>query len=244
MYDTDRTAKIETIIAKHRHISPLSDRILFSLREIIVQGALDPGTKVTEEMVADLFSVSRTPARAALEKLTEYGYLVYAPRVGLVVRKWMLDDFYDLYHIVQVLDGLAARCAAENGLSSSVIMRLRHLMAQLEANQATDDDHLTPEMVDHIAAHNNEFHMEIARNCGNAWLADVLGGSRMKLRMLRPYILNTYFSLEHASAHNDIIEAIIARDAKKAEAAAIDHVQWSIGRLQMAQHYADIEVPL
>lgn len=87
-----------------------------SLRELIVSGALGPGTRLVETIVADRLGVSRTPVRSALHRLQQEGY-AFASNSGderqrLVVAPMTVADAADLFHIVGELEGLAGRYAA------------------------------------------------------------------------------------------------------------------------------------
>jgi GntR family transcriptional regulator, rspAB operon transcriptional repressor len=85
------------------------------LRQLIITGQLAPGTRITELDLAGRLGVSRTPARAALQRLGEQGY-VLSPNPGkqlrVVVSPLTADDARELYAIVGELEGLAVRWAA------------------------------------------------------------------------------------------------------------------------------------
>ena len=85
------------------------------LREIIVRGRMAPGTRIIEADVADRLGVSRTPARSALHRLQQEGYVVAVDRSKerrLMVAPLTQDDARELFEIVGQLEGLAARGAA------------------------------------------------------------------------------------------------------------------------------------
>jgi DNA-binding GntR family transcriptional regulator len=85
------------------------------LRELIVRGRLAPGARVTETEVAERLDVSRTPVRAALQRLAQEGYIV-VPQAGqrhrATVAPLTREDATELLHIVAEIEGLAARYAA------------------------------------------------------------------------------------------------------------------------------------
>lgn len=233
--------KLQNIINKYKAMTPISNRVLYSLRELIVQGVLEPGTKMTEETTAEMFGVSRTPVRTAIERLTDWGYLVYVPYVGIVVRKWTLKDFSDLYHIVSELEGLAARYAAINGLPAIVERQLREHDAKLYSlkhNAPLDSD-----TIDLMAAQNHQFHMDLAHNCGNAWLEKVLDSPRTKLRMLRPYVLSSFFAATNEISHSDILDAIADRNPDYAEKIAKKHVLALVDSLELSPNYEAYGIP-
>jgi DNA-binding GntR family transcriptional regulator len=92
------------------------ERVYHELRELIVSGRLAPGTRLVETIAAQRLGVSRTPVRAALQRLQQEGYAVPLnegdERTRLVVAPISGDDAADLFHIVGELEGLAGYYAA------------------------------------------------------------------------------------------------------------------------------------
>jgi len=85
------------------------------LRELIVRGRLAPGTRIIETDVADRLGISRTPVRAALQRLSQEGYVVSGSdgrRSRLSVAPLTLEDAEELFHIVGIIEGLAGRWTA------------------------------------------------------------------------------------------------------------------------------------
>ena len=85
------------------------------LRDLIVQGRLSPGTRLVEMELALRLGVSRTPLRAALERLRQEGYVTGergARQLRLVVAPLTADDAHELFHLVGALEGEAAEVAA------------------------------------------------------------------------------------------------------------------------------------
>lgn len=85
------------------------------LRELIVRGRLAPGTRIIESDVAERLGVSRTPARSALQRLQQEGYVTAmdgGKQVRLLVSPLTEDDAGELFEIVGSVEGLAARGAA------------------------------------------------------------------------------------------------------------------------------------
>ena len=86
------------------------------LRELIVWGRLAPGSRIVESEIADRLGVSRTPARSALHRLQQEGYVTALDRAKerrLVVAPLTQSDARELFHVVGQLEGMAARQAAE-----------------------------------------------------------------------------------------------------------------------------------
>lgn len=86
------------------------------LRELIVWGRLAPGTRVIETEIADRLGVSRTPARSALHRLLQEGFVTAAGegrRSRLAIAPLTKGDASELFHIIGALEGLAGWYAAQ-----------------------------------------------------------------------------------------------------------------------------------
>jgi DNA-binding GntR family transcriptional regulator len=84
------------------------------LREAIVHGQLAPGARIVETEVAERLGISRTPVRAALQRLHQEGYIVSLGKASArpQVAPLTLEDARELFGIVAEIEGLAARWAA------------------------------------------------------------------------------------------------------------------------------------
>jgi GntR family transcriptional regulator, vanillate catabolism transcriptional regulator len=87
---------------------------LIKLREMVLRGEFPPGQRILEVPLAKLLGVSRTPIRLALEQLAHEGLLESAGiGSGFTVREFTLRDLWDGLEARGVLEGAAARLAAE-----------------------------------------------------------------------------------------------------------------------------------
>ena len=106
------------------------------LRELIVWGRLAPGSRIVESEIADRLGVSRTPARSALHRLQQEGYVTGLDRAKerrLIVAPLTQSDARELFHIVGQLEGMAARAAAEREAPDRAALaeKLRRINAEL-----------------------------------------------------------------------------------------------------------------
>jgi DNA-binding GntR family transcriptional regulator len=94
--------------------SERANRLYEALRNLIVRGQLAPGARIVETEVAERFGVSRTPVRAAFQRLEREGYVVASPthQARMTVAPLTREDVGELLEIVGELEGLAARSAA------------------------------------------------------------------------------------------------------------------------------------
>jgi DNA-binding GntR family transcriptional regulator len=111
------------------------DNIADRLRDLIIRGRVAPGARVTEVDLAERFGVSRTPAREAIHRLFQEGFLVptAAPhRTELIVAPLTAEDMWDLYLIMASLEGSAA--LAVGTLDAAELRKLVKDLRQIEAD--------------------------------------------------------------------------------------------------------------
>src|SRR5580692_7291745 len=108
-------------------------RAVLSLREMLVQGRFRPGERIREVPLAAEIKVSRIPLHLALERLAHEGFLEIRPTRGFVVQKFSTEDIYDAIELRGLLEGAAARLAAE---------RFKHV-SELATLQATSIEIMT-----------------------------------------------------------------------------------------------------
>lgn len=104
-------------------------KVQLKLREMILAGELQGGSRITELALVDKLGVSRTPIRAALIRLEQEGLLQQISSGGFAVRQFSQADVADAIELRGTVEGLAARLAAQRGASPD-------LLAQ--ANQCLD----------------------------------------------------------------------------------------------------------
>src|SRR3981081_991301 len=113
--------------------SERANRVYDSLRGMIVRGHLPPGPRIAETEVAERFGVSRTPVRAAFQRLEREGYVTASTthQARMTVAPLTREDVQELLEIVAELEGLAARSAAR--LSGAARERLSRGLEGLNA---------------------------------------------------------------------------------------------------------------
>lgn len=203
--------------------SPLSSRagprgefVYKALLEAIRAGRLLPGERIREEDVAQSLGVSRTPVREALQLLQARRLVELAPGRGIIVMELNRQQVLELYAMREVLEGAAARFAAQHAVAPEIA-----LMKQLlDEFTAAEGDSLK------LARLNNALHRTIYEAARNRYMHEALNNLEDALSLLR----NTTFSLpeRHASAdreHRAIVAAIENRDSDAAEAESRRHIR-------------------
>ena len=95
-----------------------SVRAQLRLRELIVGGEVKAGERIAELAMVERLAMSRTPIRTALVRLQEEGLLEALPSGGFMVREFSEADIRDAIELRGTLEGLAARLAAERGVTA------------------------------------------------------------------------------------------------------------------------------
>ena len=101
-------------LSRPAHRTQITKAVL-RLRELIFNGRFSPGERMAELPLVELLGVSRTPLRLALAELEHEGLLRGLPAGGYVVREFTQGDVRDAIELRGVLEGTAARFAAERG---------------------------------------------------------------------------------------------------------------------------------
>lgn len=186
------------------------------LKDAIQSGELKPGQRIREVEMAERLTMSRTPVREALRRLEADGLLTFAPYRGMVISELDHQAVMELYQMREVLEGTAAGLAARHA-SEAEVAALKDI---IEADPGPDGD------PGRLATHNRRFHGAIYRSAHNRYLLktlNVLGDAMALLGM-------TTLSLTGRSGtaleeHQEIVDAIEARDPDRAEAAARAHIR-------------------
>jgi DNA-binding GntR family transcriptional regulator len=190
------------------------------IREGIVSGKYGPGTRITEQEVAELAGVSRTPVREALRQLHTEGLLEFAPNQGAVVTSWSERELNEIFDLRAVLESFAAAQAARHA-DAQTVARLRALAEQ----QVAASQQRKPGYPARISELNDRFHHEIADAGGNRLLRNILTTltqSALVTLTFRNY--DTESLVRSAQHHLELVAAIEARDPDWAASVMRSHI--------------------
>ncbi|WP_235855979.1 GntR family transcriptional regulator [Mesobaculum littorinae] len=199
-------------------------RALIELRKRILNGDMIGGTRLFEVPLAEELQISRTPVREAMSRLAEEGLLERVRPGGFMVRTFTRADVIDAIELRGVLEGTAARLAAERGAAPERLEAARHLLGQLEDCLPPGSQ---PVDLERYSDLNTEFHKVLAR----------LPGSRMVERELTrtvhlPFAAPSAFlpNFGHdltlaQTQHRALVDAIANREGARAEAVAREHAR-------------------
>lgn len=161
--------------------------------------------------------MSRTPVREALRRLESDGLIVVHGRRGFVVNTLSRQQVSDLYVMREVLEGTAARLAAQQA-STQEVQLLRHCQEQLEACHDADE----------FARRDKELHDTIYDAAHNSYLLSALNSLGDALLLLgRTTYVNPDRRRASIREHRKLVQAIAAWNPDAAEAAARAHIRAS-----------------
>ncbi|HUA44994.1 MAG TPA: GntR family transcriptional regulator [Solirubrobacteraceae bacterium] len=147
-------------------------RAVLRLRELILRGEFAPGERMSELRLVQRLEVSRTPLRLALAALEHEGLLRGLESRGYVVREFTESDISDAIELRGVLEGTAARLAAERGASPADIAELRAICDTIADAVHRADYESFEQFVDM----NERFHAGILRMAASPMLQRALDG--------------------------------------------------------------------
>ena len=147
-------------------------RALLRLREMILSGEFTPAERMSELALVERLGVSRTPVRLALAALEHEGLVRGLSSRGYVVSEFTQADISDAIELRGVLEGTAARFAAERGATPDAVREL-HEICDATAEVVHRADY---ESFERFVDLNTRFHARILRMAGSPMLERALEG--------------------------------------------------------------------
>ncbi len=205
-------------------------RAQIELRRRILSGELPGDTRLFEVQTAELLKISRTPVRDAMSRLVEEGLLERVRGGGFLVRSFGIADVIDAIELRGVLEGTAARLAAERGAAPAAMGRIRAIVTELDG---CFERHSGEVDLDRYGELNSAFHKALAELAGS----EIIRREVARVTML-PFASPSAFLPNHAEMeafsrsldtaqdqHRQIVAAIAGREGARAEAVAREHAR-------------------
>ena len=223
----------------------LTERVAAALREKLLRGEYRPGERLAELTLAPQLNASRTPVRLALERLAHQGLLEALPYGGFRVREFTIADIWDGIEIRGVLEGTAARLAAERLANPAELQPLRRCHEAFAQVAPMNMDGFLDYVEKNLAYHHELW--KLARSptleralesvCALPFAgpgALVFGGSDDAQAF---HARNASIAIEH---HRAILEAIERREGARAEGLAREHSRMVRANLDWALRNREI----
>lgn len=194
---------------------PLNVMVYENIKNAIVAGDLEPGTRLTETKVGEQLNVSTTPVREAFRRLASEGLLKIIPWRGAIVQEFSDRELLEVYQCREVLEVLSIKSAMDH-LDEAGIKKLENLVEQ---------SILTTTISEHVEI-NSSIHQTILEYAQNEMLASLIGQLNDVIyhnRNMSSY--NEKRRYEIYNEHLQIIQAIKEGDKQKAQLAMEIHVK-------------------
>ncbi len=191
----------------------LSDQVYTVLKGMICDHRFSPGARVNVEEITKELGVSRTPVWEAVRRLQQEGLLENIPNRGVFMAELSLQKALYLYAVREVLEGLAAKAAAQL-ISDQALAKMEGILERQKASVEARDL-LVYSRLDF------DFHAVVYEESGNPVLKEMLDSVRHKMR---PMSLRTGSILPQLyEDHLALYQAFKAHDPAQAEAVFLRH---------------------
>ncbi len=207
-----------------------SQKALLGLRDLIVSGGVSPGERLSEVSLSEKLEVSRTPLRAALQKLELEGLVELIPTGGYAVRGFSAADIIDSIELRGVLEGTAARLAAERGVAPEKLHAMQEILDAIDGVISDGVENMNFDAYDEL---NQRFHEGLAEISGSEIIQrEIARATGLPFASPNAFV-DTQVDVPEfraslilgQSQHKAIVEAIAAREGARAEALAREHAR-------------------
>ncbi|MFI2641169.1 GntR family transcriptional regulator [Streptomyces sp. NPDC018610] len=200
-----------------------------AIRDDIVAGVHERGSRLTEEVLARRYGVSRVPVREALRTLEAEGFVVTRRHAGACVAEWTGQEAADLLEMRALLEPLCAARAAERRTQAHLkVLRGLVRLGQERAGSGLGEE---------LRALGGWFHETLAQACDSPALTSTLTRLRHKIAWM--YVVQPPADPVAAWAeHGAIVDAVARRDGERARALTASHTERTAAayRVRASQH--------
>jgi GntR family transcriptional regulator, vanillate catabolism transcriptional regulator len=244
---TGRRAKTSIVTMDKGALRVSSSQIskaVMGLREMLLRGEFRPGGRIAEDVLSSKLGVDRMPLRVAFERLANEGLLKALPESGFAAVEFSVDDIWESIETRSILEGAAARLAAERLKKPALLEPLRKISRMMEDLLKLDIEGYA----DRYLELNKAFHAAIVELANNK----VLRRATERIWMLpfaSPGALILLYKTAPASKamipiaqehHRAIVEAIENGDGARAYGLAYEHANLTRRNLEFAMGNREI----
>lgn len=216
-----------------------TQRIAESITTAIVERRLMPGTKLAEQQIADIFKVSRTLVRQALNQLSRDHLVTLEPARGAFVATPSVEEARQVFEVRKMVEGALVKRLCAVVTDAQVAQLREHLHHEAAAVARTDVTGRTRLLAD--------FHVVLARLLGNEVLAQLLADLLSRCSLIALMYQSAHSAEHSAEEHVAIVDAIERRDARAAVKlmdAHLGNVERNLQRNPRVGHLAELIRPL
>jgi len=191
-----------------RAAGSVTDGIVESITTAIVERRLMPGTRLVEQQIADVFEVSRTVVRQALNQLSRDRLVTLEPARGAFVSTPSIDEARQVFQVRRLIEGGMVRQLAAQITDKQVEQLRLHLRDERQAVSRVDVSGRTRLLAD--------FHVVLARLLGNEVLAELIADLLSRSQLIALMYQSSHSAEHSQEEHVDIVDALAKRDGRAA----------------------------
>jgi len=196
----------------------LHDQVVARLRTMLVEGRIPPGAKLNERELSEQLRVSRTPLREAIKLLAAEGLVDLLPNRGAVAVRLTERDVLDTFEVLAELEGLSGALAAVR-ITERQLEEMRALQYEMMACFTRHD-------LSGYYRLNATIHSLINEAAGNPVLSGTYRSINARVQSLRFRTNQNETKWKRAiQDHEDMVEAMSARDADAMRAILVRHIR-------------------
>ena len=196
-------------------VETLGDVTFKRLKAMILDGTLEPGTRLSEKKFADHLGVSRTPVREAIGQLVSEGLAKRSAGSAPVVSSVSLNEIMEILHVRSLLECEAARKAASSGKSTAELIDIRNKMQGfIDGPRPTAAEHSALDM---------RLHFILAEMAGSNLLLELIESLKVKTGMYDQGSIPDRL-VPGCEEHIALIDAVIAGEPEAASSAMKLHL--------------------
>jgi len=199
----------------------LKEKAYTMLRALIMQGELRSGEFLSERSLVERMEMSRTPIRAALERLEAEGHVTYTPNRGIFVSEVTIDKAIDVYDFRMIIESSIVRKLASRKLTDELRQWFKESLARQWACVEADDTM-------QFAHEDSEFHRQLVYAFDNKEIIVTMDRLqdklyRIALNVLRKDANRIKISYED---HATLVEQIEQGQGEEAAATLTQHLEF------------------
>lgn len=234
------TKKVYSPVSPQNSVESQTELAVLGLRDLLLSGEFQAGDRLPELMLVERLGVSRTPIRTALQRLAEEGLLESKKNIGYTVRGFSERDINDAIELRGMIEGLAARMAAEQGVSEELLGEMRDCLDLIDL--ALNDNGDTIERLRRYQMLNVHFHQLLVKAAGSSVLERELErinampfASVSAFTLVQADLPSTWPVLHIAQdQHREIVAAIENRSSSRVEPMVREHARLALRNLRAA----------
>ena len=220
--DTDTSADAVRIERPTLH-----NVVVTRIRDMIIEGMIPVGMRIHEGQLCQQLGISRTPLREALKVLASEGLVELVPSRGAMVRRLTKKDARDMLDVLSHLEAMAGPLTCQNATDEE-IREVRSLHDQML------EFYKTRERLPYFKL-NQQIHSLLISLAGNESLClvhDILQTRMKRIRFIGDQKEESL--LAAVRDHEEMMEALEARDGARLSAALVNHLQGTWERIKNA----------